>query len=269
METVVEHPSKEKPELLMPSGTAIMGWHYASTWNVKFSKNAKKIQFRLPRFYVAGQQSVSYTLSVHQRCTGIIGAALKPTGLWNLFGVPVHRFTNAVVPVEELVGKESLPFFKRYSGANSSDDRLDCMIAFLRQQVKEKKVTATLVDDALEIIFRTRGCTAVKVICDQLKIGERSLQRFFKDQVGVSPLQYIKIIRFNNIFTELAKTEDKPDIQFLSAAYGYYDLAHFSKEFKQFCGVPPSAFMLEKFSLLKELIEDQPYLLEVQSSTAS
>lgn len=266
METITNDIKQEKPELLMPSGTNVMGWHYAGTWIVDYQTRKKKLHIRLPKFYLVGQQTVSYTLSVYRKHTGIVGAALKPTAINDLFNVPAFQFTNEVVPIEKIGGRQVRPYLVQFQNAATTEQRIKCLADYLRSLTREKDHVPTLVDDGISLIFKTKGCLNVKSLCDHLKIGERSLQRLFREKVGVSPIQYIKIIRFNNIFTEVVKTNHQPDIQFLSALYGYYDISHFTREFKQFCNVPPSSFLLDKFKLLKELIEDRPYLLQVQHS---
>ncbi len=68
--------------------------------------------------------------------------------------------------------------------------------------------------------------------------SERYIQKLFLDNVGITPKSFSNIHRFNKSL-QLIQTADLP---LTSIAYdcGYYDQAHFIKEFKKFTGLTPS-----------------------------
>ena len=104
MEKKVDDLFLQEPELLMPSGTSIMGFHYRGNWAFKF-KNSISDKITLPDFYTVGQQTVSYTLTISQPTTGIIGASLRPSALRHWLKKPVAFLVNKAVPSQFLFGK--------------------------------------------------------------------------------------------------------------------------------------------------------------------
>ena len=70
----------------------------------------------------------------------------------------------------------------------------------------------------------------------------KQFKRIFADYVGANPKDYLRVIRFQKALHTL---QIQPNISFTQLSYecGYYDQAHFIKEFKQFSGYTPTEYM--------------------------
>lgn len=58
----------------------------------------------------------------------------------------------------------------------------------------------------------------------------------FKDRFGISPKQYLKLLRFEKAIKALSSGKEM-NIFEIALRFGYYDHAHFTNEFKLFMGV--------------------------------
>lgn len=67
------------------------------------------------------------------------------------------------------------------------------------------------------------------------------INRIFKKELGISPLQYITDLKIKKA-KELLRVEQPMDIQDIAAAIGYDDARYFSRVFKSETGMTPSAF---------------------------
>jgi methylphosphotriester-DNA--protein-cysteine methyltransferase len=101
----------------------------------------------------------------------------------------------------------------------------------------------TGIDQAIELIFETKGTIAVNELCVAVAVGERQLERAFKKYVGLTPKFYMRIIRFSHIFH--AFTTGKDNWAQLGLEAGFYDQSHFIKNFKAFTGEDPSAYFFD------------------------
>lgn len=263
MEKRVDDLTLQEPELLMPSGTSIMGFHYSGNWVCKIKNNTSD-KITLPDFYTVGQQTVSYTLTISQTTTGIIGATLKPSALWHWLKKPVAFLVNKAVPSQVLFGERFSSIANTIKNSRNHEQRIELLNTFYMNLVSQTDYKPGLVEVALDEIFKNKGCVNIQQLLSRTGFKERSLQKAFKNQVGISPMQYARIIRFNNIFVEISKKNDEHDLSFLSLFYNYYDASHLNKDFKNYCGEAPSTFLIEKFRLLHELVKDKPYLIQVQ-----
>ncbi|MCB0448933.1 MAG: AraC family transcriptional regulator [Confluentibacter sp.] len=265
MEKDIDDIENQKPEFLLPSGTPIIGFHYLNNWVLESVKNVNIPKQKLPDYYITGQQTTSYTLIVEHKKTGIIGAALKPTALWQWFKIPMQNLTNRVKKIEEVITEDTQSFLNQYQLAPTIEDKIHTIESFLINLSSKIQTKPSLIDQCLDIIFSTKGCVTPKELTRITGLSERSLQLEFKKQIGVSPLQYARIIRFNNLFMEIAKPRQETDLLFLASIYNYYDTSHLYKDFIKFTGIAPTSFSLEKFKLLEELVIEIPYLIQVQN----
>ena len=92
--------------------------------------------------------------------------------------------------------------------------------------------------NAISIIIRNNGVLDIEKDLDT-GISHRQLRRLFEYYIGDSPKTFSKVVRFQNILRA------KPSQQSLRKNKlffdeGFYDQAHFIKEFKTFYGVTPA-----------------------------
>lgn len=69
----------------------------------------------------------------------------------------------------------------------------------------------------------------------------RALQRLFSDYVGVSPKWVIRRLRLHQAAFRLASAEAF-DLARLAQELGYFDQAHFTRDFTNLVGRPPAQY---------------------------
>lgn len=91
--------------------------------------------------------------------------------------------------------------------------------------------------NALNIILNNQGVVHIEKELDT-GLSARQLRRLFEYYIGDSAKTFSKVVRFQNI---LQATPPKPNLiqNKLLQETGYYDQAHFIKEFKTFYGITP------------------------------
>jgi AraC-like DNA-binding protein len=99
--------------------------------------------------------------------------------------------------------------------------------------------------DLLGIVGRMaddRGLVRVDQVADVAGLGVRSLQRLFATYVGVSPKAVLARYRLQDAAAAIDEgTVD--DLAGLAASLGWFDQAHFSREFRAVVGMTPSAYL--------------------------
>jgi len=76
-------------------------------------------------------------------------------------------------------------------------------------------------------------------------ISPRQLEREFKDKMGISPKQYMRLNRLNEA-NRLLQNGDVTDLTQLSYLNGFSDQAHSIRDFKAFSGLSPKRFLKDK-----------------------
>lgn len=168
-----------------------------------------------------------------------VGIRFLPMAFPQIFGLNISELTdrfehlNSVTPeVARCISTvfEDLPSPKRIYPA------LDQF--FLNLLNKTTIQTDARICNALYQILQKRGNIRVE---EELDIGlsNRQLRRLFKKYVGTTPKMFSKVVRFQNIVRYAASGNNLITASF-SFDPGYYDQAHFIKEFKTFYGATPA-----------------------------
>jgi len=243
-------------EVILPSGKAFMVFQYAG----RFRGSIQDEERFVPKYYTIGQQSSNYTVFSDYKTMGLIGAAFKPTGLHNLFNVDVSTFTNIPTDSTSLFGKDLKTFESLFEAEKQTQKRVTLIENLLLEKVGDKKFNTNFVDVSIDMMNASLGCGTISSVTKKLNVSERYFQKKFKLMVGIAPSVYNRIIRFNNLFSEL-DVHNENDYRILSALFRYYDSSHFRKDFKKYCGEIPKKFHLDKFDFVKEAFVKNPIFL--------
>ncbi|MEW4923339.1 helix-turn-helix domain-containing protein [Algibacter sp. 2305UL17-15] len=92
--------------------------------------------------------------------------------------------------------------------------------------------------NALNLIFKTSGNIETENGLDT-GLSPRQLRRVFNFYVGTTPKAFSKVVRFQQ-FLNMKPSSQSLKAQKLFFDVGFYDQAHFIKDFKTFYGVTPS-----------------------------
>jgi AraC-like DNA-binding protein len=97
------------------------------------------------------------------------------------------------------------------------------------------------VQQGIQEIIASNGLKPIKQIREKIKISERTFERRFLAQVGLTPKQFAKIIQFQNSLVDL-QTNDYQKITDIVYKNGFADQSHFIRVFKAYTGITPSDF---------------------------
>jgi AraC-like DNA-binding protein len=130
---------------------------------------------------------------------------------------------------------------ERVLGLEDESRRVEAVEAFLRARRPPLDPDVAAVNRATELIMLDRTVIRVDQVVERTGIGKRSLQRLFAEYAGVSPKWVIQRYRLHEAAERLAEGGDL-DLAMLAAELGYFDQAHFAKDFKAVVGSPPHRY---------------------------
>lgn len=168
-----------------------------------------------------------------------IGIRFLPTFFTQFFGVNAAELTNKAENLNAVVAETARFIAAEFSPALTFPQIKKSLDAyFLAHPAKTDFKFDKRLYRALEIIFRNYGVVSIEADLTT-GISPRQLRRLFDFYIGDSAKTFSKVVRFQNILNA------KPSVQSLRANKlffdaGYYDQAHFIKEFKNLYGVTPN-----------------------------
>lgn len=102
-----------------------------------------------------------------------------------------------------------------------------------------------IVSDALQsaaaLISNSHGQIKMKEVAQQSCYSERQLNRLFLTQVGMNMKNFARLARFNYVLKHIQSSHCF--FAALSQQAGYFDQAHFDKDFKAISGVSPQNYV--------------------------
>jgi AraC-like DNA-binding protein len=197
-----------------------------------------------PRSFIFGQIT-SFLEIAPSGVTGIVAARFLPEGLAPFIDRPVSSLENKAVDINEIFGSV---LEQAVLSANNNDERIKLIEEFLLARLEEPQTIDHITSDCVEVILQTQGQLGVEELADKMNINRRNLERKFVSAVGMSPKQLSRVVRLQ---AALKLMEQKKYSNLTSLAYesGYYDQAHFIKDFREFTGFSPRQFFADNLKL--------------------
>ncbi|RAJ73729.1 AraC-like DNA-binding protein [Chitinophaga dinghuensis] len=190
-------------------------------------------QFTHPRFYqvIASPKKVLHVI-------------FQPYGAYKLLGIPQDgSFDEHGTSLSDMLGPTIHPLLKQIEDAGDNIYRVIEMVDdWLEHQLtKNEKMDVARISHACSLITANQGSISIEQLAQKVCLSKRVLEYKFKEQVGVSPKLYSRIIRFNSLLADI-KSHKFKDWQELVLQYNYFDQAHFIKDFKRFSGSSPAHY---------------------------
>jgi AraC-like DNA-binding protein len=172
---------------------------------------------------------------------GVFGIKFRPGGIKPLVPGSVARLTSRVVDAGAALGPEWEQLARRIRAAGDDAARTAVADQGLRALAPPHDPNVDLVNRVVERIVADRSLTRVETIAADLGCSVRSLQRLFSTYVGVGPKWVIGRYRLHEA-ADLLTTQPDADLLTLALNLGYFDQAHFIKDFKAIVGEPPGEY---------------------------
>jgi AraC-like DNA-binding protein len=228
-------PAPVRREVPVPRIPVIV--NFGSPWNVAASTNGAPVSHDS---FVAG-------LTAASAYVGAAGAAscvqvnLTPIGAHMFLGLPMHELANEVVPLEAALPLGVGLLAEELEEKGDWNERFALLDAILVARLAEARAPSPDVAWAWHILEKTYGRAPIGWICERLGRSRRHLASRFREQVGLPPKTVARIMRFDRAVSLLGRR----NAQLADVAFecGYFDQAHLNRDFREFAGTSPAAFM--------------------------
>lgn len=223
------------------TGAAGEGWLEAPGTRVTLILNLGERFGGLPDSFAAGLTD-TWTWVERGDAVCCVDLKLTPLGAYTLLGVPMHQLTGKAVDAGDLLGPAMQPLLDAVREAPDWDARFRLLDAFLVRRAELGPRPAEAVAWAWWRLAESGGRVPVRTLAEEVGWSHRHLVARFREQVGLTPKTMARIVRFNRLLRGL---EGGGDVRWAEVAvdHGYYDQAHLHRDFRQFLGLTPAAFL--------------------------
>lgn len=179
----------------------------------------------------------------HSAPARVVGVHFKPWGLAPFLRLPLSELHNCTVPVDAIWGRSVEVLRDRLADASSTGE----LLAIMERELHSRLISAPMpgyrmVNQAARSIEATWGTVRVGALTEAADVSNNQLAAQFKAHVGLTPKRMTRIYRFARV---LLTVDARRHVDWAQLAHtaGYFDQAHFSKEFKEFTGHTPSSYL--------------------------
>jgi AraC-like DNA-binding protein len=195
----------------------------------------------LSSFLVYGQTIKPVTLQATQHAP-VIAVSFHSHVLPMLFRVDAFEITDKCLELQLLPAVPRISLNELWRNNQCLQQQIATIFAYLHALIAGKTVKEDAgLAYAASTILKSKGNVSLKKIQQELNCTERTLERRFKQFIGVSPTLFTTVSRFHASFQQMLSSgfQRLSDIAYEN---GYADQSHFIRQFKTFTGHTPLAF---------------------------
>ncbi len=180
-----------------------------------------------------------------------IGIRFLPAAFTQLFWISALELANRTEVLSETV-PDLAAYISRHFAEHAAPTTLQTTLdSFFCNYLKNNTPAIdSRLSQAMYQIVQQAGLVRVETDLST-GIGQRQLRRLFDFYLGETPKKFSQIVRFQH-FLNANPTQQRLKESKLFFDYGYYDQAHFIKEFKKLYGLTPSQAFVDMSDFYKD-----------------
>ena len=174
--------------------------------------------------------------------------AFKKGRAFPFYSFPISDLTNIVAEAGLVFGRAFCDLREQLLGANSIESMFDLTERFLLHVAGTAigiDTSNRCVEYALSNIICNPSIQRLHQLSDEIGYSQKHFIDLFRQRVGMTPKQYLRIMRFQKAVLAIERSQMLP-WSHIALTCGYYDQAHFIHDFKEFSGFTPGEYMKRK-----------------------
>lgn len=189
-------------------------------------------------------------ISIHSgKDSAMLIIAFKRGMAYPFFPFPMNKMVDCVVDANLIWGSDFADLREQIAAHQYSEKKFYIVEDFLNQEFVSKLVLNPCVEYALQQINHQPSQISLSKLSDKIGYSQKHFIKLFKNQVGIAPKSYLKIMRFQKAINEIEKFSEV-DWTTISNDCGFYDQSHFINDFNTFSGFTPEEYFQRKSDFL-------------------
>jgi AraC-like DNA-binding protein len=174
-----------------------------------------------------------------------MGVQFKPGGAFPFLGASAGELHNQNVPLESLWGKDAAELRYQLLEAKTPRRRFEILEQALLARAFPVMERHPAVSYALQAFQAVPHDQTIAEVTERTGLSSRWLIELFRAQVGLTPKLYCRLRRFQSA-VKLISGQPDADLAGLANTCGYFDQAHFNRDFREFAGISPTKYLADQ-----------------------
>jgi AraC-like DNA-binding protein len=235
-------------ERLLPDGAIELIFDLTDTPKTWYDSETPQRIRTVRESWLSGQHRRSIVIESAKN-SRMIGARFRPGGLHPFLGMPVAELNDSVEETALLWGSGAGELRERLLAATSVDERFAVLDRALAERGRGKLEPDAPLAYVLERLMTIPGETSIRSLAEDVGLTQKRLVRTFEEKVGLKPKTLSRVLRFQTVVRKLER-EARVSWSFVAHEAGYYDQAHFIRDFESLSGLSPSRYLVERGEFL-------------------
>jgi AraC-like DNA-binding protein len=219
----------------LPRGAATVIIDLSARQRVDFYTADGHTRLDVPPAFIAGPGSSSYVTHIDPAQTAMT-IHFRPAGALPFLGIPLSDLENSCLGLADVWGNDGTALHERLIDAPSPATRVALLEDFLLSRMRPRRPAVAAVLDAVERHPSMRVSEALELT----GLSPKRLIALFRAEVGLAPKAYLRVRRLQAALRHL----DADAVRGADIAHdlGYFDQAHFVREFRSFTTMTPTQY---------------------------
>lgn len=194
-----------------------------------------------PALCVTGLRTTAEVVEAPASRCRVLGVILAPAAAFALLGSALADYTAKTVDMHDPIGAAAEELATRVHDARDGTAAVHAAAAWAEQRLAHGRESDATVARAVAAIAADGGTRSIVALDAWRGHSRTRFTAAFRDQVGVSPKRFARIVRFDRALDALRRGPGS--LGDVALATGYYDQAHFTSEFREHAGLTPTAYL--------------------------
>jgi len=207
-----------------------------NTVNTVYGDSSLSKSYKLKKAWVTGVQS-NPILYEHKLNSSVISIHFTAGGFYALTGIPVTELLHIGLDAETILGSSFKDFYQKIINTNDILEKFLVTENYFLQFYRNNNFDKSLVK-----FFDTNIEKPLDWIVQKSGYSHKHFINLTKTNTGFSPKFLQRITRFQNVLKYINANKNEINWASIVYRYGFYDQAHFIKEFLFFSDITPSQY---------------------------
>lgn len=219
---------------ILPDTSVVMAFRLSG----RISYREKEETNDLPQSVVTGLRNSSRRIRYATKSAALL-VVFREGGAAVFLREPVHELFGLHIPADCLTPRSILAETEeKLAGAVHDRQRIAVVEQFLLSRLHEPGPDR-LIRHSIQKIRSAGGIIKIRDLLADIPLSRDPFEKRFRKIVGTSPKQFAGIVRLRHVIKNYSQKKSLTETAYSA---GYFDQAHFIKDFKSFTGQTPKAF---------------------------
>ena len=168
---------------------------------------------------------------------GVVAICFQPGMAYKFIQVPMQALSDTTTALTDIWDGMGAEIEDKMAESKNNEGRISLVQKYLLEKLASGKDDLQIAH-CLRQVRLSGGLIAVRSLVCDTGLSQRHLSRKFQEYVGLSPKEYLRVSRFIHSLDHL-KSYPMFSLTEVACKSGYYDQAHFIRDYKDYTGYTP------------------------------